>query len=48
MYETERLKVIADVRALWFRLYVIEKQIEVNRANQDLLNSLSSVNFQMP
>lgn len=38
-----RLKVVADVRAMWFRLYVIEKQIETTKANQELLKSLIEV-----
>jgi len=43
MYETERLKVIGDVRALWYRLYVLARQIETNRGNQKLLQSLIDV-----
>ena len=26
----ERLKLVADIRTMWYRLYVIEKQIEIN------------------
>ncbi|REJ69895.1 MAG: TolC family protein [Planctomycetota bacterium] len=42
-YNTQRLKVIGDVRALWFRLYVLGKQIETNQANQALLQSLIDI-----
>lgn len=36
----ERLRVVADVRAAWFRLFVLGRQIEISRANQQLLESL--------
>ena len=39
----EQLRVIAGIRAGWYRLYVIGKQIEIANANQDLLNSLIAV-----
>jgi outer membrane protein TolC len=42
-YETARLNVIGDVRALWYRLYVLGKQIETNRANQQILTLLIKV-----
>ncbi len=43
VYAAQRLKVVGDVRALWYRLYVIGKQIETNEANQKLLESLIDV-----
>lgn len=42
-YQAERLKVIADVRTGWYRLYVIDKQIEIANANKVLLRSLIDV-----
>lgn len=42
-YAAERLRVIAGVRVGWYRLYVIEKQIETTEANQELLESLIDV-----
>jgi len=39
----EQLRVIAGVRAGWYRLYVIDKQIEIVEANQTLLKSLIDV-----
>jgi len=42
-FGVERLKVIGDVRSLWYRLYVLGKQIETSRANQELLESLTEV-----
>lgn len=39
----ERLKLVADIRTMWYRLYVIEKQIEINEANQELLQALIEV-----
>jgi cobalt-zinc-cadmium efflux system outer membrane protein len=38
--DAQRLKVVADVRAAWFRLFVLGRQIEISRANQQLLESL--------
>ncbi len=35
-----RLRVIADVKRAYFRLYVIDKTIEIDRANQGLLRGL--------
>lgn len=43
LYEAERLKVVGDVRTLWFRLYVLGKQIEINRANVEILRPLVEV-----
>jgi len=42
-YSAERLRVIAGVRTGWYRLYVIDKQIETAEANQELLESLIDV-----
>ncbi|MCA8998706.1 MAG: TolC family protein [Planctomycetaceae bacterium] len=42
-YAAERLRVIAGIRIGWFRLYVIERQIETTIANQELLESLIDV-----
>ncbi len=39
-YEVERLKVISDLRSASYRLYVIGKEIESTRANQELLKNL--------
>lgn len=39
-YQAERLKVVADVRTLWYRLYVLQKQIETSRTNQNILQPL--------
>ena len=41
--DAERLKVVADVRAAWFRLFVLGRQVETNKANQQLLKSLIEV-----
>lgn len=38
--EAETLRVIGDIRARWYRLYVLSKEIEINRANQEILQSL--------
>lgn len=38
--EAERLRVVAQLRTGWYRLYVVDRQIEIARANQDLLYSL--------
>ena len=40
MLEAEKLRVITDVRVNYYRLYVINKQLEVNRRNQELLQNL--------
>ena len=42
-YAAERLRVIAGVRVGWYRLYVIDRQIETAEANQELLKSLIDV-----
>ena len=42
-YEADRLEVVGDVRALWYRLYVLQKQIETSRANQEILQPLIDV-----
>ena len=42
-YMAERLRVIAAVRTGWYRLYVIDKQIETAKANQELLKALIEV-----
>jgi outer membrane protein TolC len=39
-YQAARLRVIADVRAAYYRLYVLGKQIEINEASLELLKSL--------
>lgn len=38
--EVERLRVLAEVRAVWYRLFVIGKQLETNRASEQLLETL--------
>ena len=43
VYASERLRIVGDVRAKWFQLYVVEKQIEINTENQQLLESLIEV-----
>ena len=43
IYEVERLKVVGDVRATWYRLYTLQKQLEANRDHQKLLESLLAV-----
>lgn len=39
-YQAERLRVIGDIRATWFKLYVQVKQIETTTADQAQLESL--------
>lgn len=39
----ERLRVAAAVRTNWYRLYVLDKQIEIAQTNQSLLKSLIDV-----
>jgi outer membrane protein TolC len=39
-YHAERLRVVGDLRATWFRLYVLAKQIETTHAEQAQLESL--------
>ncbi|MBA2116122.1 TolC family protein [Bremerella alba] len=38
--EAERLRVVAQIRTGWYRLYVVDRQIEIAKANQELLESL--------
>jgi outer membrane protein, heavy metal efflux system len=40
MYRAERLRIIGDLRAAWYRLYVLAKQIEATEADQKQLESL--------
>jgi outer membrane protein TolC len=40
VYRAERLRVIGDIRANWFKLYVLGKQIETTEAEQAQLQSL--------
>lgn len=42
-YAAEKLRVVADLHTLWNRLYVIEKQSQINEANQQLLERLIEV-----
>lgn len=41
--EAEQLRIVADVRSYWYRLYVLDRQIETLEANQQLLQSLIDV-----
>ncbi|MBI1249410.1 hypothetical protein GC197_16415 [bacterium] len=41
--EAEALRVEATLRSQWYRLYVLDKQIEIAEANQQLLKSLIAV-----
>ena len=43
VYNAERLKVVGSVRTLWYRLYILGKQIETNRGNQQSLQLLIEV-----
>lgn len=40
MYHAERLRVVGDIRATWFKYYVLNKQIETTLADQAQLESL--------
>ena len=40
MYQAERLRVVGDLRATWFKLYVLGKQIETTEADKAQLQSL--------
>jgi outer membrane protein, heavy metal efflux system len=42
-YQAERLRVIGDIRANWFKLYVLGKQIETTTADQTQLESLITI-----
>ncbi len=43
MFEAERLRVIGDLRAAYYRLYSLARQIETIEANQELLESLIDI-----
>lgn len=40
LYQAERLRVVGDVRAAWYKLYILNKQIEVTEADKVQLESL--------
>lgn len=40
MYQAERLKVVADVKAGWARLYLLDQRKRINLSNQVILKSL--------
>jgi cobalt-zinc-cadmium efflux system outer membrane protein len=40
MYHAERLRIVGDLRATWFKYYVLNKQIETTLADQSQLESL--------
>ncbi len=42
-YAAERLRVIAEVRAGYYKLYVLRRQIETVEANQQLLETLTEI-----
>jgi outer membrane protein TolC len=42
MYQAERLRVVGDLRAAWFKLYVLGKQIETTEADKAQIQSLIS------
>ena len=42
-YLAERLRIVADLRTAWFKLYVLQKQIETVLANQELLQSMTDI-----
>lgn len=42
-FAAEQLQVVAEVRVGWYRLYVLDKQIETANANQSLLGSLTDI-----
>jgi outer membrane protein, heavy metal efflux system len=42
-YEAERLKVVAEVRVAWTRLYVLGKQLETLQSSRQLLETLVEV-----
>ena len=39
----EQLRIVADLRELWYRLYFLERQIEISAANQLLIKDLIDV-----
>jgi outer membrane protein, heavy metal efflux system len=40
LYQAERLRVVGDLRAAWYKLYVLHKQIETTEAEKAQLQSL--------
>ena len=42
LYQTERLRVLGDLRAAWFKLYVLGKQIDTAEAEKGQVQSLIS------
>ena len=40
LYQAERLRVIGDIRASWYKLYVLHKQVETTEADKAQLESL--------
>lgn len=42
-FAAEQLRVVAEVRVGWYKLYIVDKQIETTQANQQLLKSLIDV-----
>lgn len=43
VFAAESLRVVGDLRALWYRMYILQKQIDIIAANQQLLDSLIQV-----
>lgn len=41
-YQAERLRIVGDLRAAWYRLYVLNKQIETTEAEKTQLETLIS------
>jgi len=49
MYQAERLRIIGDLRATWFKLYVLGKQIDTTEADKAQLQSLiTTANARVP
>jgi outer membrane protein TolC len=42
LYQAERLRIIGDLRAAWFKLYVLGKQIEIAEAEKSQVQALIS------
>ena len=40
LYQAERLRVIGDIRAAWYKLYVLQKQVDTTNADKEQLQSL--------
>jgi len=40
IYQAERLRIVGDIRAVWYRLYVLQKQVETTEADKAQLQSL--------